>query len=313
MPVRERLPSRTGFKGNSTKRSIIGGDLNLPYADWNGNAGRNSGTQALINSLVWENGYSQVIDSPTRGDALLDVYFVRSVSSVHSSGIVQGVSDHLAVILEVKWEDTCTEPQVERAVPVYIKTDVSGLQTFLRDEFVAWEGNGSNVQEIWNNFKNIVYESTERFVPHKTHRKNSDPEYYNKDIKRLKSKVTKEYNRRKLGVHCTEKLRQLSKQLLAAKKSAQEAFLKSILSKEGKCWSDFYKYVKRRKGNKENIPAIKDCNGRIITDAIDKANSLTPIIRQYSAARAIFFIDRVKKQAIHSPPILKQLGEGLKP
>jgi len=34
----------------------------------------------------------------------------------------------------------------------------------------------------------------------------------------------------------------------------------------------FYKYVKRRKENRENIPAIKDCNGRIITDAIEKAN-----------------------------------------
>jgi len=67
-------------------------------------------------------------------------------------------------------------------------------------------------------------------------------------------------------------LRKLSKQLLAVKKSAQEAFLKSILSKEGKCWSDFYKYVKTCKGNKENIPAIKDCNGRNITDAIEKAN-----------------------------------------
>jgi hypothetical protein len=90
----------------------------------------------------------------------------------------------------------------------------------------------------------------------------------------LKSKVRKAYNRRKLGVHYLEKLKQLSKQLLAAKKSAQEAFLKSILSKEGRCWSDFYKYVKRRKGNRENIPAIKDCNGRIITDSIKKANSL---------------------------------------
>ena len=65
-----------------------------------------------------------------------------------------------------------------------------------------------------------------------------------------------------------------SKQLLAARKSAQEAFLKSVLSKGGKCWSDFYKYVKRRKGNRENIPAIKDSNGRIITDSIEKANSL---------------------------------------
>ena len=36
--------------------------------------------------------------------------------------------------------------------------------------------------------------------------------------------------------------------------------------------SEFYKYVKRRKGKRENIPAIKDPYGRIITDSIDKAN-----------------------------------------
>ena len=60
MRVIERLAARSGCAGNSTKRSVIGSDLNLPYADWNGNAGGNSGTQALINSLVWENGYSQV-------------------------------------------------------------------------------------------------------------------------------------------------------------------------------------------------------------------------------------------------------------
>jgi len=92
--------------------------------------------------LVWENGYSKVIDSPTRGDALLDVYLVRPESSVTSSGTVQGISDHLAVILEVEWEDTCTEPQIERVVPVYNKTDVSDLQTFLRDTFVVWASNG---------------------------------------------------------------------------------------------------------------------------------------------------------------------------
>jgi hypothetical protein len=33
MRVIGRLAARTGFPGNSTKRSIIGGDLNLPYAD----------------------------------------------------------------------------------------------------------------------------------------------------------------------------------------------------------------------------------------------------------------------------------------
>jgi hypothetical protein len=33
-------------------------------------------------------------------------------------------------------------------------------------------------------------------------------------------------------------------------------------------------YVKRRKGNMEDIPAIKYGNGRPITDSIEKANSL---------------------------------------
>ena len=47
-----KIAARTGYTGNSTKCSIIGGDLNLPYADWNGNTCGNSGTQALTNSLV---------------------------------------------------------------------------------------------------------------------------------------------------------------------------------------------------------------------------------------------------------------------
>jgi hypothetical protein len=65
MQVIESLAGQTGYIGNSKKRSITGSDLNSPYADWNGNAHGNTGTQALINSLVRENGYSQVGDSPT--------------------------------------------------------------------------------------------------------------------------------------------------------------------------------------------------------------------------------------------------------
>jgi hypothetical protein len=84
---------------------------------------------------------------------------------------------------------------------VYNKTDVLGLRTFLHDKFAVWASNGSCMEEIGDNFKNIVYDCIECFVPHKKLRKNSDPEFYNKEIKRLKSKLRKAYNRRKLGVH----------------------------------------------------------------------------------------------------------------
>ena len=91
----------------------------------------------------------------------------------------------------MEWEGDCYEPQVERIVLIYNKTDVLGLQTFLRDKFPVWASNGSSVEEIWNNYNNIVYENIERFVPHKILRKNYDPEYYIKEIKRLKQRSGK--------------------------------------------------------------------------------------------------------------------------
>ena len=91
---------------------------------------------------------------------------------------MQGISEHHGVILEVELEESCCILQVETLVPVYHKIDVLGLQTLLRDKFGIWANNGSSVEEILNNFKDIVSESIKRFVPHKVLRKNPDPVYY---------------------------------------------------------------------------------------------------------------------------------------
>jgi len=53
------------------------------------------------------------------------------------------------VLLEVEWDEICWEPQIERIVPVYHKTDVLGSQAFLQETFNLWVGNGSCVEEIW--------------------------------------------------------------------------------------------------------------------------------------------------------------------
>jgi hypothetical protein len=87
-------------------------------------------------------------------------------------------------------------------------------------------------------------------------------------VKRLKVKVRKAYNRRILGHQNREELKRPSKQLSLAKENVQGSFLRSILKNEGKGWTEFYKYVKRRKGNGEDIVAIKDVNGRLVTDSI---------------------------------------------
>ena len=48
----------------------------------------------------------------------------------------------------------------------------------------------------------------------------------------------------------------------------------AVLQNEGNSWAGFYRYVKRRKGNRENTPMIRDCNGGHITDHVEKANIL---------------------------------------
>jgi hypothetical protein len=119
--VIERLAARTGYLGNSTKRSIIGGDLNLPQADWKGKAEATNETQIFLNRLVWDNGYRQVVGSPTAGEALLDVYLVQPEESLISCNIVLGISDHCAVLLEIDWDIPGPEPQIRRLIPVYNK------------------------------------------------------------------------------------------------------------------------------------------------------------------------------------------------
>jgi hypothetical protein len=148
MRVIERLVGRTDYLGNSTKCSIIGEDLNLPSADWNGNAECTRGNQAFVNKLVLENVYTQLVDSPTRGEALLDIYLVRPEISFTSCSIVQGISDHCGVLLEVEREESYCRPQVERLVPVYHKANVLGLQTFLRDKFAIRTSNDRCVEDV---------------------------------------------------------------------------------------------------------------------------------------------------------------------
>jgi hypothetical protein len=48
------------------KRSMIGGDLNLPQAEWKGDVEKASGFRAVVNNLVWDNGYTQVVSGPTK-------------------------------------------------------------------------------------------------------------------------------------------------------------------------------------------------------------------------------------------------------
>jgi len=65
------------------------------------------------------------------------------------------------------------------------------------------------------------------------------------------------YNKTKCGQPHQREPKRLSK---VTKKKTQKTFLRSVLQTEDTCWTEFYRYVERRKGSISNIPAIKDHN-----------------------------------------------------
>ena len=103
------------------------------------------------------------------------------------------------------------------------------MQAFLREKFNLWAGNGSCVEEIWKSYKGVIFEGINRNVTQKTLSKNPGPECYYKEVKRVKVEVRKMYSKRKFGQPYRADLKRLSKELLGAKKKAQETFLRSVL------------------------------------------------------------------------------------
>jgi hypothetical protein len=54
-----RLAARTVPTRNLTKPSIMCGDLNLPQADWKGDAEKASGFHSCVINFFWDNGYTR--------------------------------------------------------------------------------------------------------------------------------------------------------------------------------------------------------------------------------------------------------------
>ena len=62
-------------------------------------------SQRSVNTLICQVGHSQVVDIPTRGESILDVFLIRPRDLVKGMEVFEGISDHKSVILDIYWEE----------------------------------------------------------------------------------------------------------------------------------------------------------------------------------------------------------------
>ena len=133
----------------------------------------------------------------------------------------------------------------------------------------------------------IILTGIHKFIPVKHLSDNPDPEYCNKEIRKLKRKLRKSYSQRKESVVKQTKFTQLAKELLNAKKKAQENYLNKLFKGEQNGWGEFYKYVKRRRKDDYSSPPLKNDFNQFIVQDREKAEKLNSYYATVFGRRAI--------------------------
>ena len=106
--------------------------------------------------------------------------------------------------MDIYWKEHRKKAE-RKCVRLFRKANVTGYKDYLLKNFVEWACKGGNVDEIWCNFKTILSDAIERFVPKKLLSRNPDPEYYNYAVKKLKKKARRLYHQRHKGTQFMEK------------------------------------------------------------------------------------------------------------
>ena len=143
------------------------GDFNFRNIDWNTEQGSRKIEQDFIDTIN-DNLLHQIIDTPTRGDNILDLAFVGDPTTVQNFEILPpfGNSDHNIVLIELK----CMIPRVNRAdrkIYLYSKGNFDDFNEHVNS--IDWDQvlKYKNVNDNWEVFKETYQGLLDEHIPSK--------------------------------------------------------------------------------------------------------------------------------------------------
>ncbi|XP_063409089.1 uncharacterized protein LOC134692562 [Mytilus trossulus] len=160
---------------NKNTNFILTGDFNCPDIDWNTmsinpNAQDKEIQKALIEVLMSQ-AITQIHETPTRGENLLDIVLNTNPSLIKTSTNAPGISDHDMIIT-----DCDTKPHYQSKRPrkckcyIYSKAKWEDLHEeldTLSNKIRDMNHNNATVQELWDTFKYELYVNLDKNIPSK--------------------------------------------------------------------------------------------------------------------------------------------------
>ncbi|KAF4528040.1 hypothetical protein B566_EDAN016659 [Ephemera danica] len=295
--VLNELFDRTNTDQYANHDFIIGGDLNLPQVDWNGSIDTGGVSQQCVNKLITEAGFQQDVKNKTRQNNIFDVFLLCPTDLCTSINVVNGISDHKAVIMQICF---VISSKVLKPIPRKIwKYNIGNVTTFkqhLDAKFVTWSNqNFENcspnfiINQFWNSFKEICFTAIDISVPSRMIKTNSDPVYYTKSINSLKRKLRR-LNRKKFkSPYVKQKIRLTRSKLIHEKNIAYNIYIKYIFSNSNsdKNRTNFYTHFKNLRKDSHSVPELISDEGIISEPNLVVNNFNTYFASVFNAPTAI--------------------------
>ena len=139
----------------------IGGDLNLPNIDWtNSSILNNRYPMALCNivlDFVMNHDFSQLVQTPTRVNNILDIFLSNYPSYVTSCEVIPGISDHDIVSITTSVSMPMSKP-TSRSIFLWHKANFSTICNYIDEftqNFLNTYDHHAFIDILWQEFKSL--------------------------------------------------------------------------------------------------------------------------------------------------------------
>jgi hypothetical protein len=132
-------------------------------------------------------GWEEIVDKPTRERSILDLCFTSMPSLVQNIEVLAGISDHDIVAIDTLIKPFRSRPVKRKVYPSYNKADVDGLNQALADfgnSLTEEKVNESSVEDLWRDFKSVLFTSMDKFIPSKMTSSNHNLPWVDASIRR---------------------------------------------------------------------------------------------------------------------------------
>ena len=269
-------------KNADNNNVILAGDFNQPNIDWSQNiiSGTNASSEAAKILLEVTNSFNltQMVQSPTRDNNILDLVFTNNSPAVTSANVIPGISDHDIVELTLNISPP-RKKLPKRKIYLKKKANIERIKedlTKFKLQYYTKFNNSIDVDEKWNSFEQEIKLIIDKNTPHKFTSTKQNLPWFTRIQRRLCKKKHKLFKKAKTTQQTNDwtTYKSFRKTVRINLKKARNTFicnkLKNSLTENPKA---FWSYIKRLRSNSVGVSDLLD-NGKLCSDSKTKANIL---------------------------------------